>query len=366
MGALDVIHDCQWGSTGKGLFCNYLARQRRPQVLAMAPSPNAGHTYIAPGDIQVVHRMLPTGIGQEGLEAIVLGPGSLLDLDALCEEILFARSIGQLDPKVPIYVHKAAAVVLDRHRDAEAGGNTAPGSTRKGTGAAQIERIRRRPSDCNIVGLLDIDHPVFNHLTLVDTADLQSIYLDALRVQIEGCQGYSLSVYHGQWPYVTCRDVTTASVLADVGMPMRHLSGMHVYGTFRTYPIRVANRPEDGEWSGPTYPDSIEISFEDLGMRQEYTTVTKLPRRLFTYSQQQAVEACVQNRIDYAFLNFCQYCPDWETLRDIWLRLEEAAVVSYMGFGPRHTDVVRVGAPNITESHVRDLYHDYRVAALHC
>jgi adenylosuccinate synthase len=225
-----------------------------------------------------------------------------------------------------------------------------------------MERIQRNPNQSNIISLAEQDHPVFGFIGLISTAELQSIYLEADHIQIEGCQGYSLSVYHGQYPYVTCRDVTSTSLLAEVGMPLRRATPINIYGVFRTYPIRVANRPASGEWSGPTYPDSHETTFEALGQPQELTTVTRLPRRIFTFSQQQAIEACVQNRVDFAFLNFCQYCPDWATLRDIWLRLEESAVVQYMGFGPRASQIVKAGSPIINEDYIRGIYEHSRAA----
>lgn len=363
MPLIEIIQDCQWGSTGKGLFAGFLAQQHQPDILAMAPSPNAGHTLVLADGTKVVHRMLPLGITSSALQAIVLGPGSLVDLDALHQEILNARQLGLLRPEVSIYVHRAAAVVLQRHRDAEAEGGTAPGSTRKGVGAAQIDRVKRSPQSCNIIGLLDPSHPVFGAIKLLDTQEMQRIYLEANWIQIEGCQGYSLSVYHGQYPYVTCRDVTATSLLADVGMPLRRNATIRVHGIFRTYPIRVANRPASDEWSGPTYPDSVETTFGALGQPQELTTVTQLPRRIFTFSHQQALEACVQNRVDSVFLNFCQYCPDWETLKDLWLRLEESAPVGYMGFGPTIADVIRIGSPSITEPHLKQIYENYRTSA---
>lgn len=346
----DLILDCQFGSTGKGLFASYLAAKQNPDVIAYAPSPNAGHTFWHAGR-EVVHKMLPSGIGSTRLRAIVLGPGSLLDLDRLAEEYV------ALDRPVPLYIHRNAAVVLPRHREAEANGGTAPGSTRQGVGAAQADRILRRPGTSNLIGD-NTDHPIFKTATVVDTACMQQVYNSAERLHIESCQGYSLSVLHGFYPHVTSRDVTTASVLADTGVPFS--GNLRIYGTFRTYPIRVANRPADGEFSGPVYADSKEIQFEDIGQQQEFTTVTKLPRRVFTWSQQQAIEACVQNHIDHAFLNFAQYPPTFDDLIHIWESLGECTNVAYLGFGPRASDVYRVGAPSISRDHLQHVYTRYR------
>lgn len=347
----DLIIDCQFGSTGKGLFCGYLAERRKPQVIAFAPSPNAGHT-LTYGEATFIHKMLPTGFTSPDLETVCLGPGSLLDLGRLQDEITVLEAKMPRFRDVEILVHQNAACVLDRHRQAEANGGTAPGSTRQGAGAAQAERILRSPLQANIIR--NLDHPVLKRVRLVDTAGLQRAYTSVDRIQIESCQGYSLSVYHGMYPHTTSRDVTTASVLSDTGVPWTH--SLNVYGTFRLYPIRVAHRPADGEDSGPTYPDSKEITFDEIGQPQEFTTVTKLPRRLFTWSQQQAIEACVQNRISHAFLNFCNYAPKFEILNDVWERLSECTNVTQLGFGSSISDIRRVGAPIVERDHIRRIY----------
>ena len=354
-----LIIDAQFGSTGKGLYAGYLARQIQCDTIAYSPSPNAGHTLLW-CDHSFIHKMLPSGITSPMLQKIVLGPGSLIDLDRLHAELC---SIFECLPRfrdVKIFIHKHAACVYDRHRQAEAQGGTAPGSTRQGVGAAQRERILRSPAQNNVIS--NADHPVLRLVHLVDTVNMQQIYGESQVLLIESCQGYSLSMYHGQYPYTTCRDVTAASIMADTGVPMGRVLPI-VHGTFRTYPIRVANRPESGEWSGPSYSDSAEITFESIRQQQELTTVTKLPRRLFTWSQQQAIEACTQNRISVGFLNFAQYPIKFSHLIDIWEQLNECTQVKYLGFGPDIEDVYRVGAPSLEVDRITKIYERYRGAA---
>ncbi len=354
-----LIIDAQFGSTGKGLYAGFLAQQIQCDTIAYSPSPNAGHTLIWEGR-SFIHKMLPSGITSPMLRQIVLGPGSLIDLDRLHAELCGIFISLPHFREIKIFIHKHAACVYDRHRKAESQGGTAPGSTRQGVGAAQRERILRSPTLNNVI--TNADHPVLRLVSLVDTADMQQIYGESQSLLIESCQGYSLSMYHGQYPYTTCRDVTTASIMADTGVPMgRTLPTVH--GTFRTYPIRVANRPESGEWSGPSYSDSAEITFESIGQQQELTTVTKLPRRLFTWSQQQAVEACAQNRIGVGFLNFAQYPIKFNHLIDIWERLNECTQVKYLGFGPDVKDIYRVGAPSLETDRIASIYQRYRGAA---
>lgn len=329
-----------------------------PDTIAYAPSPNAGHTLVI-GNHKYIHKMLPTGFTSTRLRTILLGPGSLLDLDLLQKELRALRDRMPRMDDVKVIIHANAAVVLPRHREAEANGGTAPGSTRQGVGAAQIERIQRGAGSTNLVHM-NASHPVFRErgVQMVNTAGMQSYYWDSERLQIESCQGYGLSIYHGQYPHTTSRDVTTASILADVGAPWGTIPD--VYGSFRTYPIRVANRPADGEFSGPSYPDSAEITFEAIGQQQELTTVTKLPRRIFTWSQQQAIEACAQNRVKFAFLNFAQYPPEYKHLHDIWERLSELTMVRYLGFGPTLGDIHKVSTPEISRAHIEKVYAQYR------
>jgi adenylosuccinate synthase len=353
---IDVITDCQYGSTGKGALAGWLARKNGPDVLACAFSPNAGHTFIDSDGRTLVHKMLPLGLTSYYLNTIVHGPGSLLDLDVFVAEVKAARDLGYLQG-VQFLVHENAAVVLDRHREAEANGGTAPGSTRKGCGEAHIERVKRNPSRVNVVGRISQDHEFFDLVKLVSTKELQSVYAKAEHVQVEGCQGYSLSVYHGQYPYCTYRDVTTASLLSDCGVP--HGMSTQVYGTFRTYPIRVANRPEAGEWSGPAYPDSKEVTFESIGQKQELTTVTKLPRRIFTFSHTQAEEACAQNGVDVAFLNFANYCQTFEELEGLLLSMGEYTDPALVGFGPTIRDLYEV----TSRGELKEIYEDYRSRA---
>ena len=353
----DLILDCQFGSTGKGLFASYLAERHSPDAIAYAPSPNAGHTFFYNGQ-EIIHKMLPSGVVSPDLKTVVLGPGSLIDLDRLNQEISQFQVYGLPCPAV--LVHENAAIVQHRHVEAESKGDGAPGSTRQGTGEAQAERVLRKKDGDPIVAKDLQGHAALQgNVRIIGTAEMQQVYFGAKRLQIESAQGYSLSVYHGDYPHVTCRDVTTASILSDTGVPpMRQ---MNVYGTFRTYPIRVANR--DGRSSGPTYPDSKETSFGALGLKQELTTVTKLPRRIFTWSQQQAIEACAQNRVDAAFLNFAQYPPTFEDLLHVWHSLNEATTIQYLGFGPTSADIVRVGDPGIERDRIRDIYLRYRSAS---
>jgi adenylosuccinate synthase len=288
--------------------------------------------------------MLANGIVSKNLKRVMIGPGSVIDPVNLYNEIVAA---GHLLDGVKIYVHANAAVIEQRHRDEEAGPMTKIGSTKKGCGAAAIHRIRRNPTDMNTAAILLQNYPVFKHVRVVGPKDYADVLDQASLIQVEGAQGYSLSMYHGFYPYCTSRDVSTAQVLADCALP-HNFGDLRVLGTARTFPIRVANRYDNKGnqigWSGPAYPDQHETTFEALRQKTELTTVTKLPRRIFTFSKEQVRQAIRQCGVSEVFLNFANYTRNNEELEALVNAINTSgAKVKWLGWGPTFHDVKEVG-----------------------
>jgi adenylosuccinate synthase len=336
----------QFGSTGKGLIAGYLAKRDQPDTVVTAWAPNAGHTYIDDEGRKFVHTQLANGIVSPALRQVLIGPGSVIDPQALMMELI---NCDEYVRQAAILIHPSAAVVTQQHRNEEAGPMTKIGSTKKGVGAAMIHRIRRNPDNSNIARDALRGTPL--HRYVVTRAEYCEALERAKVIQVEGAQGYSLSIYHGMYPYCTSRDVTTAQTIADAGIPCDWIT--RVVGTMRTYPIRVANRYDDGGrmvgWSGPWYDDSKEIDWVEIGRAPELTTVTKLQRRIATFSVTQMREAVWQNGINDIFLNFVNYC---RTRGDIarfvqWLEPHlqgSNARVRWLGDGPQHHNVHDMGA----------------------
>ncbi|AXH72350.1 MAG: adenylosuccinate synthetase [Caudoviricetes sp.] len=363
-----LICDLQFGSTGKGLIAGYLAERDKPDTVITAWSANAGHTYIDRAGRKYVHCMLANGIVSPNLKQVLIGPGSQLDLCKLKREIEECKDI-LLDRGAVIYIHGSACVISERHIQEEAGPMTKIGSTKKGCGAALIEKIRRNPEGKAITigqfaekwenmwseteanknvrceDWITPDIPCY----IVDNAGWQQCLLEAEHIQIEGAQGYSLGLNSGFYPYVTSRECTPAQIVSDCAFPMQWVT--KVVGTMRTYPIRVANRYDaEGNmvgYSGPGYDDQKETTFEELGQATELTTVTRLPRRIFTFSQEQTRQALMTVRPDEIFLNFVNYCDD-QTLGFIINQIYGAAIdagipyspLRYIGRGPAVQDVL--------------------------
>ena len=347
MEQLHVITDLQYGSTGKGLLAGWLAKAVAPDTLIIAWSPNAGHTFIDEDGTKFVNTALPNGIVADSVRQILIGPGSVIDPAAFLDEV--ERYCLYLDG-VEILIHENAAVVTQKHRDQEARGMFKIGSTMKGVGAAVIDKIRRDPTENVIARDALVSTPMEGYVV---SAQQYNDALDRAKITIlEGAQGFSLSINQGFYPYTTSRDCTTHQLLSDCSIPNTPVRGATVYGCARTYPIRVANRFDaNGKMvgtSGPCYDDQKEIPWARLGMAPELTTVTKLPRRIFTFSEQQIREAIRMNGVDEVFLNFVNYIDrDTDdgkyTLREYMNIVSSAgARVTLLGTGPTELYVKEV------------------------
>jgi len=340
-----MVIDLQFGSTGKGLLVGWLAERGSHDTIMSAWAPNAGHTYIDQLGRKYVHTMLPNGIIGPYVRRVMMGPGSILNLDKLQEEINECRDV--LDGnRISIFIHPNAAIVTQEDIDIEYKTMVAIGSTKKGVGEAAINKIRRNP-DRPCVAYQFKNHPIFDdecvHL-VANSQEWIAIYGMARKVLIEGAQGFGLSIHHGFYPYTTSRDITPSQILADCGVPFKDAPLVKVHGTCRTYPIRVANRfDENGKqvgYSGPCYPDQVEIQWSDIHREVELTTVTKLPRRLFSFSYQQMYVATAMCSPHVIFLNFVNYVNRYETFEQMYEFLSGDGTEIILGVGPAYGDVL--------------------------
>jgi len=341
MKKIDLVIDLQFGSTGKGLIVGTLATYEGYDTVITAWAPNAGHTFIDARGRKFVHTHLANGIVAPYLRRVLLGPGSVINPAQLLAEIEQCKDIIE-EKRIKIMIHPHAAVVTDEHLEEEAQSMTAIGSTKKGVGAAMISRIRRQPNKPAVAK----DFLELVNLVCTTEQYTRAIH-DSTHILIEGAQGVGLSMYHGFYPYTTSRDVSTFQILADCGIPAAifNQASCRVVGTARTYPIRVANRfDSDGRqvgFSGPGHLDQTEISFEQIGQPTELTTVTKLPRRIFTFSRQQILEAIDLSGASEVFLNFVNYVQDEQYLLSIVNAIEETgARIKWLGLGPDIHSVV--------------------------
>lgn len=347
-----MVVDLQFGSTGKGLLAAYLAVHNPYTAAVTANGPNAGHTSYV-GEDKIVRCILPNSpCHNASIRDVFIAPGASFYVNTLLAELADMRKYST----ATVLVHPHACIVDADHAQAEKALN-AIGSTQKGTMEAVVGKLRRPTFGANVAGNSEALRDL-GHLGLfVPTPDEWERRLKSHEYAlVEGSQGFSLGLNSGFYPYVTSRECSVHQLASDCLIPRRAIRT--VYGSCRTFPIRVANRfDEKGNqvgWSGPCYPDQRETTFEEIGVPTEYTTVTKLPRRVFTFSMRQVVGAVVRNGVDVLFLNFANYLdPDrawaFAKARDLVGKIESAcfdarcgAIIehSLIGLGPRDSDVV--------------------------
>ena len=263
-----AIIGMQYGSEAKGALAGFLAYENRPDTLIANWSPNAGHTF-RNGEYKLVRRCIPIGTVSNSVKRVLLGPGSIIDPRILADELQ------TMDEAIEVIIHPNAAVVHERHEISEQHYHADGRSTKKGAGEAAIERMRRQ-ENANVAGLDAAWGSEGSPAVIISSDAYHDAIASASIVQIEGCQGYSLSMFNGFYPYTTSRDTTIHQLKADIAWHGHN--DVDCYGAVRTYPIRIA------EDSGPCYPDQAELSWDNWpGLTPEVTTVTQKQRRIFSF-----------------------------------------------------------------------------------
>src|SRR5579872_2497632 len=138
-GKVNVVLDAQWGSSGKGKLCSFLARHFNATDFSVSNMPNAGHTVVD-GPRKWVFKVLPSGAAlQPG--AIWICPGSVFSLERLHEEL------EQL-PYHELNVHSRATVskASDKEQEQAIRSVAAIASTGQGCSVA-MTRKRAREAD---------------------------------------------------------------------------------------------------------------------------------------------------------------------------------------------------------------------------
>lgn len=376
---ITVVLDLQYGSTGKGQIAGTFGHKWGADTVVCANMPNAGHTYRWTerwdgSDVteqhKVMHTVMPVGAVLPSVRNILIGPGAVIDIAQLEAEIKHAAP--WLTGK-RLIIHPNAGVVTNGHRQAEQQ-LVRVGSTMKGSAEAVIEKMRRG-KEASIarnyrmqLEAIYTGHGLNRFLVSVDSAEYDAAIDSSDRLLVEGAQGASLSIHSQFYPYTTSRDVGLAQVWADCRLPAvspwkmhSNNMGLRVIGTCRTFPIRVANRfDENGRQigtSGPHYSDQQELDWaRDLGREPELTTVTKLPRRIFSFSTLQIMESARYCAPTTIALTFCDYLDPRDVRTEVAVagkttmagdvrrmvrRIEAAAGVGveFLSYGPMDVDV---------------------------
>jgi adenylosuccinate synthase len=298
---------------------------------------------------------LPTG-GALRSELCYVNAGAVVDIALLLRERANTQQVtGHM---THIMIHPNAAMLLPEDRDSEisAGSSTEKiSSTQKGVGSAISRKVRREAMTMK-------DWRVFD-----PTAALTINVLEPNRHlrngqawSVEVPQGLSLGLNHGGfYPYCTSREVSVAQALSDANIHPRYL-GM-VALCMRTFPIRVGSLP--GQTSGGYYHDQKELDWTELPVPgPELTTVTKRPRRIFSWSRSQYRDALNKTLPAVVFLNFVNY---FRTVREFEQHMADMDDDHHMvgvkphivyGLGPTIEDVT--DDPGLAMSHLMHMIEE--------
>jgi adenylosuccinate synthase len=296
----------QWGDEGKGKVVDLLAN-RFDVVARYHGGHNAGHT-VKFGTQHFALHLLPAGVvrGRTG----IIGPGVVVDLEALLAEIDAVRAAGiTIDEN--LLLSDRAAVILPYHRLLDAArersaGDAKIGTTLRGIGpayesvaarkgvrvaelfrpeilAARVGAIHAETGELlRVLGEKNVPS-VDQVLAMLGAAAarLQPHVADTGRylrnrlkagatLLAEGAHGAMLDLSSGTYPYVTSSHCTSASVATGLAIAPRALDASLL--VLKAYTTRVG--------SGPFPTELTDATGEYLRKRgNEYGTSTGRPRR---------------------------------------------------------------------------------------
>jgi adenylosuccinate synthase len=349
-----VLVDGQFGSTGKGLaaaLCAVYSLAYGSEVTWVSTNagPNSGHTAVVPlpdgGRRTWINKQLPifTSVCDyfETSVRTYLNGGAVIAPGVLMAEYGALRQAS----RDLVSVHPHAAVVREQDVARNAALVRRIASTGQGTAPAAAARILR---EGQVYSDLLEEMPLVVESRLLPEARMEDpCWRDhpAPVGFIETSQGYSLGINSGFYPKCTHRECTVAQALADARVSPARLRG--VFMVVRSYPIRVGDT--EGS-SGGHYSDQREMSWEEIGVEPELTTVTRRVRRVFSWSWLQYREALAINTPSVVLLNFANYLapPQRQAwieratieARDVLRRLGLPAPTMLVGYGPSTSDVL--------------------------
>ena len=271
MGATIVVGGF-FGDEGKGKLASYLTLNDDLAACVRAGvGPNAGHTIMHLGKTIKI-RLVPSGFVNKETK-LLIGPGVLIDSEVLLKEIKEVQAYDRL------IIDQKCGIIEKEHIETDKKGNLKNkiATTGTGTGPANADRALRKiklAKDANELSAFIGDVPY----------ELGKLISSNQNILIEGTQGMYISLYHGEYPYVTSKDVTASAACSDVGIGPKNVDEVIV--VFKSYVTRVGAGPLENE-----------ISEEEINKKgwSEFGTVTGRQTRAAPFNFELAKKACIIN-----------------------------------------------------------------------
>jgi adenylosuccinate synthase len=301
-----AVVGAQWGDEGKGKITDYLA-QHADLVIRFQGGNNAGHTVVNEHGTFKLH-LVPSGIFNPNA-LCVLGPGTVVDLAGLVDELtmLEASGISTAAVRVSDRAHLVLPyhVALDRLDERERGRQKL-GTTGRGVGPAYSDKVGRhgiqlyevkdeRRFRTRVAHELLTKNAILERFgdapldpvevadgvlaaaarlgdRIVDTLPIveEAVARDA-RILLEGQLGAMRDLDWGIYPYVTSSNPLAGGAAVGAGIPPRLIT--RVIGVVKAYSTAVGEGPFPTELHGPEADRLRERA-------QEYGATTGRPRRV--------------------------------------------------------------------------------------
>jgi adenylosuccinate synthase len=258
-----------YGDEGKGKVIAYLAKKDNCSIAVRGGvGPNAGHTFVDEGKMYKV-RMLPSAALNRSTR-LLIGPGVLINPEILLKEIEMFNASDRT------FIDTQCGIIDQKHIEKDSLEDHLKGfigTTGSGTGPANADRAFRLLKLAREVNALS--------LYLEDVSSSVNYSLENKEnVIVEGTQGTFLSLYYGDYPYVTSKDVTASGICSDVGIGPKKVDEVLV--VFKSYVTRVGG--------GPLQDEVTREEAEKRGWL-EYGSVTGRERRSSPFDMNLAKKA---------------------------------------------------------------------------
>lgn len=302
-----AIVGVQWGDEGKGRMIDYFA-QHADVVVRYQGGNNAGHTIVNEHGEFKLH-LVPSGIFNP-MVVNVLGPGMVIDIQALWEEMEELRQAGIEVGNIK--VSERATICFPYHKlqdqlEEKRLGKEAYGSTQRGIAPAYADRYSKKTLQ---IGELLYPEQLKKHLEDIvewknanlksfyghEGVDFQEIYdwainygeklkpfiantnkilghahTEGKEILFEAQLGSMRDVYYGIYPYTTSSNVLAGFASIGGGLFEQHI--IEVCGVMKAFTSSVGGGPLVSEMP----EDEAHILREHAG---EYGATTGRPRRV--------------------------------------------------------------------------------------
>ncbi|MFH0967219.1 MAG: adenylosuccinate synthetase [Methanobacteriota archaeon] len=328
-----IIVGGNFGDEGKGKIVSHVAHIDKPTIISRGGvGPNAGHTVMV-GEKKFGVRMCPSGFVYPDAR-LMIGTGVLVDPRVFFQEVEVLGVEGR------VFIDERCAIIDMNHIEEDKSNvhlSKKVGSTGTGCGPANRDRAMR-------IARLARDLPELSKYLVDVPLEINTALDDDETVVLEGTQGFGISLYYGDYPYVTSKDTSASQMAADNGVGPTRIDDVIV--VFKAFPTRV------GE--GPFGTEMTSTQAEALGI-QEFGTVTGRERRIGNWDSEMARYSSMVNgatqvaitgvdHIDRSCFGATEYSQLTKPVLDFLAQVEDdtGCPVTLISTGPEMSQIIDI------------------------